>query len=96
MLNSILLVTTSLADGATRWSNAFGDQTQQTGNTSVTPNDPSSLTLALIGIGTVACYLAVKRWPRSRGTAETGRPSEQAVFRESIAGSEERPSRGAA
>ena len=66
------------------------------------PEDPSTMTLALIGAGTLAVYFASRRAIRTRRTVtlgETGRPHFETVSGAaamSSAESAEEPSRGAA
>ena len=66
------------------------------------PEDPSTMTLALIGAGTLAVYFASRRAIRTRRTVtlgETGRPHFEAVAGAAVMStveSAEEPSRGAA
>jgi hypothetical protein len=70
------------------------------GDSLLRPEDPSTLTLALIGAGTVAVYLATRRAARSNAAAiqqhelRCELPPEEAS--KSSVGQEEQPSRGAA
>ncbi len=66
------------------------------------PEDPSTMTLALIGAGTLAVYFASRRAIRTRRTVtlgETGRPHFEVVAGAAglpMAETAEEPSRGAA
>ena len=72
-------------------------QSVYAGNPSVTPRDPSSLVLALIGIGTLAAYAAVRRRPLRAGARHFADPlSDQPVAMELAECADEAPSRGAA
>ena len=87
---------TLLSASASGLSDGLGEVPLQSGGPPITPQDPSTLVLALIGVGTIAIYLAA-RWRPSRSEAGrwTGRLSDQSEIGESIA-VEERQSRGAA
>ena len=93
-LTSLAIMLLSASAGGL--SDGLGDVPLHSGNSPVTPQDPSTLLLALIGVGTIAIYLAA-RWRPSRIEAGplTGRLSDQSEIGESIA-VEERQSRGAA
>lgn len=85
-----------LSASASEFSGGLGDVPLPSGNTPVTPQDPSTLGLALVGVGTIAIYLAA-RWRPSRRGAErsTGRLSDQSERGQSMA-VEQGQSRGAA
>jgi hypothetical protein len=72
----------------------------RSGAVPITPHDPPTLTLALIGAGTVAIYLAARWRPSRRGAAPrwTGRLSDQSEGRDVVSAdaAEEREARGAA
>lgn len=93
--SSILLQAESLWQSSNWWLNEFADSTLTAPSSSVTPRDPTTLSLALIGITTLAIYSLVRRWPRSRGTVVLERAREEAAG-ELPAIAEETPSRGAA
>jgi hypothetical protein len=66
------------------------------GGTAVTPQDPSTLVLAAIGLATVAVYLAMRRRPaRIEQAPSAGSAGEELHSAESI-GVERQRSRGAA
>ena len=67
----------------------------------ITPQDPSTLTLALIGAGTVGVYFAISRraWQRRAEELWTGRLSDQSAQPQAglpSVSEEDLPSRGAA
>jgi hypothetical protein len=64
------------------------------GTAAVTPQDPSSFTLALIGAGTLGIYLALHRGPRPAAPPRT-RPYGKAISTKMPA-IEQESSRGAA
>ena len=85
-----------LPASASGLSEGLGDVPLHSGSTPVTPQDPSTLVLALIGAGTIAIYVAAKWRPgRSDAARAAGRLSEQSESGASLAVEETR-SRGAA
>ena len=70
----------------------------------ITPEDPSTLTLALIAAGTLAVYFVARRNLRSRGRSIAARdvtdhlsaPSLDVTEAQTVCSDAERPSRGAA
>ena len=98
MLISLSALAMVLLSEIASWlSDGLGDAPQQAGNTPITPRDPSTLTLALIGVGTIAIYVAAKWRPsRSDVVRWTGRLSDQSERAEAADAEEQRPSRGAA
>jgi len=95
LASAFQLLTEFLWQSSSGWLNEFVASTLPTYTARVTPRDPSTLNLALIGIVTLAIYALVKRWPRRRETVVLERVCEApALDRPLIA--EETPSRGAA
>ncbi len=96
-ISLILLVATLLS-----WLSSGTDQVAgQLGKPSITPQDPSTLTLALIGAGTLGVYLALSRraWRRRAADVLTGGFSDQSAEPTTAmpsASEEHLPSRGAA
>jgi hypothetical protein len=75
----------------------MGDTPLPSSDPRVTPHDPPTLTLALIGAGTLAIYLAAKWRPQRSDVASwTGRLSDQSQRGMSDQDAEQRESRGAA
>jgi hypothetical protein len=97
LISLILLVATLLS-----WVTSGADQLAgPLGKPSITPQDPSTLTLALIGAGTLGIYFAISRRAWRRGAAEvlTGHLSDQSTETTGAipsASEEHLPSRGAA
>jgi hypothetical protein len=90
------LAITLLPASASGFSEGLGNVPLHSGTTPVTPQDPSTLVLALIGAGTIAIYVAARWRPgRSEAARWTRRLSDQSESGASIA-VEERRSRGAA
>ena len=78
-----------------------GDVSGTSGNPIVTPQDPSTLTLALIGAGTLAVYLTMSRKVRGRRklrviSSGAGDRSAEVAAAPADDSVEQRPSRGAA
>jgi len=69
----------------------------QAGSPRLTPQDPSTLALALVGMGTLVLYLAVSGWRRSRSDEERAlRPRVDASNKRTVSEQTETPKRGAA
>lgn len=87
MLISLIALVPLLLSGGFRWLSAVtGDVPLRAGNKPISPEGPSTLALALIGIGTIAVYVGAKRVLGSvrQSAAETGRFSAAAPSGESV------------
>jgi hypothetical protein len=98
MLISLILLVASLLS----WLSSGADQVAGPfGKPSITPQDPSTLTLALIGAGTLGVYFAISRraWRRRAADVLTGCLNDQSAQPAATTPSEteeRRLSRGAA
>ncbi len=64
MLITLIVLLVALFSGGVEWQSAAAANAKPV--PTITPQDPSSLTLALIGAGMLAVYLAVSRTIRGR------------------------------
>jgi hypothetical protein len=65
-------------------------------NAQIRPQDPSTLTLAVVGIVTLALYFAVSGWRKSRLEQRASRPGSEASVEQLATDRTETPKRGAA
>jgi hypothetical protein len=88
------------ADAAGSWQLlATGETSAEAASSHLRPEDPSTLTLALIGAVTMAVYLAVRRGRRDQGVMQIEAVQASAALPEIAAveaTASEQPSRGAA
>ena len=82
---------------------SVGETAAEAVSSHLRPEDPSTLTLAVIGAATMAIYLAVRRGARDRGVSRPETMDAPAMLADAVAGTEavatrdaEQPSRGAA
>ncbi len=70
MLSSIISLSTTLFPDGSTWDPALvnASPVQATGP-AILPNEPTSLALALVGIGIVVAYAGLQRWRRPQPTA---------------------------
>ena len=76
-------------------SNAIAPAPARISNVMITPREPTTLSLALIGIGTIAVYWAAT-WRRRAIDKATGQSRSRSVGGRSYDRAGERPTRGAA
>jgi hypothetical protein len=98
MLVSLIVLLAALLSWLTSGADQFAEPL---GKPSITPQDPSTLTLALIGAGTLGIYFALRRgdWRRRDADGLTGRLSDQSAqcaTKMSTEPDKQLPSRGAA
>jgi len=104
LISLIALVAVLLSGGIQFMSAGKGDAATSAKNPLITPEDPSTLTLALIAAGTLAVYFVARRGLRSRGQSTPARdftghlsaPSIDVAESQTVCSDAERPSRGAA
>ena len=99
MLNALTPLATVLLSSGESWlSDSAGDAPLQAANTLITMQEPSTLSLALIGIACVAIYITATGWrlPRKNTVLTTDRPDVWPVRHIFDDEAEERPTRGAA
>ena len=65
-ISTTALATTLLSSSPSWFAKGVGDATVQAGNAPITPRDPTTLTLAIIGVGTLALYFVARRQLRTR------------------------------
>jgi hypothetical protein len=97
MLISLILLIAALLS----WLPGADQVAGRHGKPGITPQDPSTLTLALIGAGTLGVYFAISRraWRRRAADVLTGRLSDQSAEPTTAmpsASDEHLPTRGAA
>jgi hypothetical protein len=93
-----------VADASAGWQPySTGESPAEAVGSHLRPEDPSTLTLALIGAATMAVYLAVRRGARDAGSTRLETMDAPAMLTDVVAGTEaiatidnEQPSRGAA
>lgn len=81
MLNSIIALFATLISEASSWDPASLNAVPVRSNApALLPEEPSTLVLALIGIGIVGAYVGLQRWRRPQGpaTRATGTPASGA------------------
>jgi len=71
MFESAPLVDVVLSNGPAWLSNVVVDAPLQTAQKFITPEEPSTLALAMVGISAVSLYAAVKGWRTSRRSLAT-------------------------
>lgn len=92
---STTALATTLLSGSPSWfANGVGDATLQAGNAPITPRDPTTLTLAIIGVGTLTLYFVARR--RMQRRDESLKSYRFIEIERSSGGEEDKPSRGAA
>jgi hypothetical protein len=94
---------TAAAEVSGRWQPFSPAEVTDAVGSHLRPEDPTTLTLALIGAATMAVYFAVRRGERDRGTALVEPVGASTPLAEVVASSDiaattavEQPSRGAA
>jgi hypothetical protein len=96
--HSLIAFASVLLSGGESWlSDPLVDAPTRAGNAPITPTEPSTLALALVGIGTIAIYLvATGRWRRRDAKAKTGRLRDRSARPPALDRVKDRRSRGAA
>jgi hypothetical protein len=87
-----------LSSGESFLTDAVKDASVRAGNTLITPHEPSTLSLALVGIATLAIYFVATGLRKSRSNETSARPAKfvSTIRRQSANQPKEIPKRGAA
>jgi hypothetical protein len=104
LISLIALVAVLLSSGIQFLSAGKADAATSAKNPLITPEDPSTLTLALIAAGTLAVYVVARHGLRRRGRSTAARdltghlnaPSLDVAEGQTVCSDAQRPSRGAA